>query len=96
MNTAVICRSQAIFTASVLPDGLPTIDAKWLEDVVVSKDGLGVFFLTTYLGRGPFSHALGASAEMFFEHGEKPYPVFEGRALARATRHFARSRLISN
>ena len=72
MSTAVVCRSQAIFLASVLPEGLPVIESKWLEDIVVSRDRLGVFFLTTHLGRGPISHALGVSADMFFEHGEKP------------------------
>ncbi len=77
MSTAVVCRSQAVFNASVVADGLPTFEGKWLEDMVVSSDGPGKLFLTTYLGRGPFDHSLGASAELFFDHGEKPYPAFE-------------------
>src|SRR5436189_6269827 len=77
MSTVVACRSQAIFNASVALDGLPIVDAQWIDGLTLSKASPGAFFLTTYLGRGPFSHSLGASAGMFFEHGETAYPVFE-------------------
>ena len=76
MNTLVVCRSQAIFDASVVPDGLPKIDTAWIDQFILPSDGPGRIVLNCYVGRGPLSHALEPSAALFFDHGEEGYPVF--------------------
>lgn len=72
----VICRSQAIFDASVVPDGLPAIDTRWIDQFIFPTDGPGSIIMNSYLGRGPLSHELEPSADLFFNHGEEAYPVF--------------------
>jgi hypothetical protein len=72
----VLGRSQAIFRASVVPDGLPVIDRRWIEGFVLPKDGPGRLILNCYLGRGAVEVPLGATAALNFENGEETYPVF--------------------
>jgi hypothetical protein len=92
VNSVVVCRSQAIFEAFVVPDQLPIIDTRWIDDFILPTNGLGSIILNCYLGRGPLSHALGPCAALFFEHGEESYPTFgipsegpKGAALLGAT-----------
>jgi hypothetical protein len=75
-QATLLTRSQAFFQAHVIPGPLPAIDSQWIDHFHLTLPVQHGTFVRAWLGRGPISHQLGASATMFFEGSDDPYPVF--------------------
>jgi hypothetical protein len=65
-TTFLFCRSQAIFHASVVLDGLPDIDKSWIDRLSVHIDSPGKIMLDSWLGKGPTTHELAPFVALYF------------------------------
>ena len=64
MNTYLFVRSQAVFEASVKLDGLPVVQADWIDRFLVDLSKPGAHVMTAHLARGPLDYPVGPGLTM--------------------------------
>ena len=73
-SVLLVTRSQVWFSASVATETLGPFNAQTLEKFPMpTPNGIN---LRTWIGKGPCDCDIGASATVYFDHGEESYPIF--------------------
>jgi hypothetical protein len=73
-SVCLVVRTQAWFSASVVLDTLVAFNTKALDEFPLPNPN--TVNIRSWLGRGPCTHKIGASATLYFDHGEESYPIF--------------------
>ena len=71
---ALVVRSQAWFTASVVLDTLGPFNTHLFDEFLVPTPN--TVNIRSWIGKGPCTHNIGGSASLYFDHGEEVYPTF--------------------
>lgn len=73
-SVCLVVRSQAWFRASVILDTLCLFNIKAIEQFPFPPPNM--VNLRSWIGKGPCACDIGATATLYFDHGEESYPIF--------------------
>jgi len=73
-SVCLVVRTQAWFSASVVLETLGPFNAEALDQFPLPNPN--TVNIRSWLGRGPCAHNIGASATLYFDHGDELYPTF--------------------